>query len=331
MSKRCIVQFIVLTQSIFMIAIILDCVAYADSPAYVRFDRPALYPEGVEWDPVESRFLVTSLTQGVVGEVKDDGSYRPFAEHDEMISAIGLAIDVKRDRMLVCNSDPGVSIHSSEKTKGKLAGLAFFRLSDGKFLKHIRLDNLHPGDHFANDVAVDEKGNAYITDSFSPVIYKVTNSGKASILLEDKRFTGNGFNLNGIVYHSNGYLIVAKYNEGVLFKIPIENPRNFSQVKIDLTLLGADGLVLSPDGTLTVIANEASEREQTNKIFTLSSEDDWLSAKIVCATNTGRVFATTGTVRDVQVYVLNSMLHRLFNPEVKTPETSFEIWKVRCQ
>jgi hypothetical protein len=41
---------------------------------------------------------------------------------------------------------------------------------------------------FVNDVALDPPGNAHVTNSFSPVIYKLDRDGKASIFFQNASF-----------------------------------------------------------------------------------------------------------------------------------------------
>jgi hypothetical protein len=135
-------------------------------------------------------------------------------------------------------------------------------------------------------------------------------------LLNDKRFAGEGFNLNGIVVR-DGYLLVAKMNEGLIFKVPLDKPEKFSEVKIKEKLVGADGLLWGPDGTLAVVAHD--------KVFKLASSDNWASADVASSVDTGNVYATTGVLRDGKIYVLYAMLHVLFNPETKTHIDKFEI------
>ncbi len=292
----------------------------AVAPELVSFTKAALYPEGVEYDAKHHRFLVTSLREGIVGEVTDDGTYKVFAQDAKFISAIGIRIDSGRDRLLVCNSDPGVSIHTKKESQGSLAGLGIYQLSTGKLIKYLDLAKVGgAGGHFCNDIALDSAGNAYVTDSFSPIIYRVDASDNATVLLNNKRFTGEGFNLNGIVV-KDGYLLVTKYNEGLLFKVPLDKPEQFTQVKINETFPGADGLLWAPDGALVVIANL-----NTNKVIKLASSDNWSSAQVVGSADTGNVFATTGVVRDGKIYALYSMLHVLFNPDTKTHIDKFEI------
>jgi len=293
-------------------------------PDVIRFTKPALYPEGLEYDAANNRFLVTSLHEGTVGTVTPEGQYQLLFQDSHMVSAIGIRIDPAHDRALVCNSDPGVSLHTSKETQGKLAGLAVFQLSSGKLIKYIDLAALsNGGGHFCNDIALDPAtGDAYVTDSFSPIIYKIDKDNNASIFLKNDRFVGKGFNLNGIVVKGD-YLIVAKDNDGLLFKVPLADPEKFSEVKMDQTLVGADGLLWASDGSLVVIANA-----NTNKVFDLSSSDDWATAKVVKSADTGQVFATTGVDIKGAVYVLYAMLHVVFNPETKEQVQSFEIHKV---
>ncbi|MDH5324409.1 MAG: hypothetical protein OEZ68_04150 [Gammaproteobacteria bacterium] len=289
------------------------------TPQALSFTRQALYPEGVEYDAANKRFLVTSLREGIVGTVAMDGTYTEFAKDPNFVSAIGIRVDATRDRFMVCNSDPGAGVQTKEATKGKLAGLGVFRLSTGKLMKYIDLGKQAEGGHFCNDIAVDANGNVYVTDSFSPIIYKVDAGLNESILLNHERFKGEGFNLNGIV-HKDGYLLVTKYNEGLLFKVPLNEPDKFTQVSLKETFPGADGLAWAADGSLMLIANL-----QTNKVVKLSSADNWVSAEVVKSTDTGPVFATTGVVNDAGFQVLHARLNVLFDPKTTQHVDSFQI------
>lgn len=301
----------------------------SQSPRQISFTKAALYPEGVDWDAAHKRFLVTSIHRGLIGSVTEDGHYKVFARDPRMVSAVGLHIDAQRDRVLVCNADPGASEFSSPKTTGKLAGLAVFRLSTGKLIKYIDLAKGLDGSHFCNDLVIDKDGTAYISDSFSDIIYKVDSSYRSSVFLRDKRFRGIGFNLNGIVIKDD-YLLVDKFNDGILFKVPLNNPKAFTQVKIKEKFHGADGLLWDKDGTLVVIANDSGHAGskpaiKTDKVVRLRSTDNWASAQVVSEEKTGDVFATTGTMKDGQVYVVHAMLHVLFNPKTKKQINQFNI------
>lgn len=291
------------------------------SPDVVSFDSLALYPEGVEYDAKGQRFLVTSMRYGTVGEVRDDGSYREIIKNENFKSAVGIRIDSDRDRLLVCNSDPGVSIHTSKETQGKMAGLGVFQLSTGNLIKYIDLSALSSdgGGHFCNDIGLDGEGNAYISDSFSNIIYRVDANNNASIFLANDRFKGEGFNLNGVVIKDD-YLLIDKYNEGVLFKVPLNEPEKFTQVSISETYPGSDGLLWAADGSLIMIANA-----NTNKMLKLTSVDNWASATVVNSIDTGPTFTTTGVLRDGEIYALDAQLGVLFNPDTKEHAKTFNI------
>ena len=303
----------------------------SSTPAMVKFQSAGLYPEGVEWDASNKRFLVSSIHKGEIGSVNDDGTYWVFAKDSRMISSVGMEIDAKRDRVLVCNADAGAAVKSSPKTAGKVAALAVFQLSTGKLTHYVDLAKNLEGGHFCNDITIDKDGTAYITDSFSPIIYKVDPNYNASVLLKNNAFTGKSFNLNGIVVKDN-YLLVVKMNSGQLFKIPLNKPDAFHEVILKEKIEGADGLIWAADGSLIVIANNNAHvgvpaSTATNAVIKLTSNDNWASASVAGKSGTGDVFATTGTLRDNQLYVMHAMLHVLFNPETKHQLEEFKIVK----
>ncbi len=120
-----------------------------------------------------------------------------------------------------------------------------------------------------NDVAVTPDGAAYITDSFAPVLYRLTaedfaddGGGEERPLEPWLDFTGtplqygDGFNVNGIVATPDGrYLLVVQFNTGGLFRIAIATG-TVQEVDLgDATLRNGDGLAL--DGqTLWAVLDE---------------------------------------------------------------------------
>jgi sugar lactone lactonase YvrE len=273
--------------------------------------KKALYPEGIEYDPMQKHFLLSSVREGTIYTVQDDGTYQPFVQDERLISSLGIHIDQERNRLLVPNSDYGVSVHSKPGQQFKIAGLGIYNLSTGEPISYVDVGTLRPdSDHFANDVTVDAEGNSYLTDSRSPIIYKIDLQGNSSIFLENERFTGEGFNLNGIVYHPDGYLIVAKKNEGVLFKVPLDDPNAFTQIETSEPFIGVDGLVLAKDDTLIVIANVVPS-VAANTIFQLQSSNGWQSAQAIDKYTTGDVYPSTGTIRDNGLYVIYGRLNTL--------------------
>ncbi|UOQ99170.1 SMP-30/gluconolactonase/LRE family protein [Hymenobacter sp. 5317J-9] len=271
------------------------------NPARISVPQAGVYPEGIQWDEASKRFYVSSRAKGTVGTVRDDSTYTEFGKDSRLISTIGLNLDASRSRLLAAVSDnnfnPSVQ---NQPTLRKLAALAIFNSSTGALTSYVDLGGLRPaGMHFANDIAVDKDGNAYITDSMSPIIYKVDLQGNATVFLENSQLSGGtGFGLNGIVYHPDGYLLTAKTSDGTLYKVPISNPAGFTTVTKTQSLVGADGLLLFDNNTLLVVAGSQGT------VFRMASTDAWVSTTATGSFATGAVSATTITKRGSDAYVL---------------------------
>ncbi|MGI4832132.1 MAG: hypothetical protein ACRYFK_01590 [Janthinobacterium lividum] len=288
-------------------------------PAQVSFTQASLYPEGSQYDNQSRRFLVSSQTAGRIGQVDLDGNYTAFADDASLVSTIGLNLDAPRSRLLVAVSDPGYNAtRTSAATKGKLAALASFNRSTGALLSYVGLGSLRPAyaAHFANDIAVDNLGNAYVTDSYAPLIYKVDAQGTATVFLENAALgaPAGTFGLNGIVYHPDGYLLVAKSDEGALLKVPLNNPTGFSRVAATgLNLSGDDGLQLYDNNTLLVACNAQGQ------VYRLASADGFGSVSRTGSFATGAVYPTTLPLLGTTSYVLYShldALQKMQNPAV---------------
>jgi len=277
----------------------------------ITIQKPALYPEGIDYNPVTDKFIVGSFRDGAVYEINSDGTYRQLINDIRLKSVLAVRVDVKRNRLLVVNSDIGASIRSSSESARKIAFLGIYELSSGKVIHYIDLGKLSPNrNHLANGMTLDSDGNAYVTDSFSPIIYKIDMQGNASIFLESDLFLGKGISLNGIVFHPDGYLIVVKKDEGILFKVPLNKPKNFSEIILPLKLIGGDGLILANNKELIVIVNRASG-ESTETVFSLSSKDDWKTAEVKNNYKFGSVYPTTGVIKKGNIYVMHSNLQAL--------------------
>ena len=269
-------------------------------PQRVTFSATRLYPEGIAYAPNPGRFLVSSITQGKVGTVDEKGHYADFIKDNQLISAIGMK--VYDGRLYVCNGDQGVSEKSTPQTTLKTAGLFIYDLTSGQNVRRINLAALLPTmNHYANDIAFDAKGNAYVTDSFAPVIYIVpADTTRPGIFIQSPLFAqGEGINLNGIVYHPDNYLLVVKANEGILYKIPLINPYEFKQIK-GINVPGGDGLLLY-NNDLYVVNNR-------NRVSQLRSTDKWETATLVKTDSVGYDQATTNVVAEDKIYTLNARI-----------------------
>lgn len=271
------------------------------TPERLSFTAARQYPEGITYSPEFDQFLISSITQGKIGIVDHQGRYSDLiADDKQLISAIGMK--VRNSLLYVCNGDQGVSDKSTPQTTLKTAGLFIYDLRTLKNVRRINLATLWPAtNHFANDLAFDAVGNAYVTDSFAPVIYKIpVDSTQSNTVINSPLFAGTqGFNLNGIVYHPNNFLIVVKANEGKLFKIDLTNPNTITEIA-GVNLPQGDGMVLY-SGDLYVVNNQ-------NQVSQVRSMDNWKTASIVKTDAVGYSESTTNVLVSNKIYTLNARI-----------------------
>jgi hypothetical protein len=258
-------------------------------------ERGGFIPEGIEYDHANGRFLTGSLAEGTIFEIAGDGSMTAAVSDPALVSSVGIEVDEPRDRLLVANSDRAAF---GGQSQGQ-AMLGVYNLTTGERLAMVNLGPLAGGGDgafFANDVAVTAGGVAYVTDTMRNVIYEVDGNYEASLFHRFEPMEGLG--LNGIVAHADGYLIVvANGGEGVLYKVPLDDPGAAAAVSLDQPVIGADGLDWTEEGALAVTSNS------TSSVVLLESTDSWSSARTV-ATASFDGQATTGTRVEDEFYVV---------------------------
>ena len=293
-------------------------VTFDGSGPAITVQKPALYPETIEYDRRDGKFLLGSFREGAIYEVDSSGSASLLVDDPRLCSVLGIAVDAERGRLWAVNADMGASIKPSAAGPKQLAAVGVYDLSTGKPLNYVDLAPLAAGPHLLNGIAIDAAGNAYATDSLSPIIYEIEPRGVASIFVRDQRFVGEGINLNGLVVHPDGYLLVIKKSDGALFKVPLAHPDRFTKVAISERFVGGDGLTLVGKEHLVLIANKTPSAA-ANAAYSLVSEDGWSSAKLSAVQPLGDVYPTTAVLRDKTIYVVQSQLNELIQsaPEQK--------------
>ncbi|MFZ4827717.1 MAG: hypothetical protein ACOYLB_10195 [Phototrophicaceae bacterium] len=265
----------------------------------------AMVPESIEWDAANGQFLVGSISFGDVFSVQDTGVTMPFIVSDNLTGTVGIHLDATTNRLLVTNSN--IRANLDPEIPG-IAQIGIYDMETREELHFVDLGSLYPdGRHFANDVTVDDEGNAYVTDTLSPVIYKVDMDGNAEVFAENPEFVG----LNGIVYHPEGYLLVGANENGGLYKVMLEDPTNVSKVELRERLV-MDGLVLNNDLELVAVVQPPAR-----DVVVLSSEDAWATANVTAtAPVLTRLFPTAATFRDGELYVSHADFAALRNSEI---------------
>ncbi len=219
-------------------------------PLPTRYVLPgsAVFPEGIAYDERTQLVFVSSTTNGTVfrGSASDE-TLAPFLPPgaDGRTTAIGLEVD-NAGHLFVAGGGTGFVWVYDELTGDLIAALP-----------------TGSSPTFINDIAVDKDGVAYITDSMSPVIYRVAPNGTGGYTIErwlelagTPIVYGPGFNLNGMVVSpSNQYLFTVQTNTGKIYRIDIATK---AIVQLDVggaTFSNGDGLWMRGN-TLYVLQNQ---------------------------------------------------------------------------
>ncbi|HFD14455.1 MAG TPA: hypothetical protein ENJ34_04035, partial [Epsilonproteobacteria bacterium] len=279
-------QYTTIKKLFLSVAVATLTLAYADSN--ITINNITQNPEGIEYDKTDHTFLLSSLNASPIIKVKYDGTYKAFTSGDKFpLSTAGLQIDYKHNRLLVAGFNGMELWDNDPKTKGT-SFLKIYNLKTGVIEKSVNLSSLVPtaSAYFANDIAVDDDGNAYITDWYANVVYKVDLLGKATLFWENKtdiKGTPNGLGFkDGSIFVS---LIKVNdkwlYTDYGLVKIDINNPKSTTVIKMNNSgFAGFDGMVIKENGNIVGVTNN-QKTAGGNSLIELSSDDNWTSAKVI--------------------------------------------------
>jgi len=305
-----------------IIAAFYSCVSVGPTQR-INFSAPDAYPEGIAYDSAANVYYVSSARTGTIGRVTPEGAYTVLHADTGLKSTYGMKIHPDGKRLFVCASDANYSRYTSPDTRYKMMRLLSIDIASGKKLADLDLSDLYKGKHFANDLTFDNKGNIYLTDSYSNAIIKVDAAGKPSVFCKSPVLKTEGIGLNGIVYHPDGYLLVSSTGKGVIFKVNVSNPQDVQQVRSSMYFIGADGMLLNDRNTLTLLVNGGND-----KIFKLKTEDNWASVKPAATTLIIDRFTypATATFNGDDTWIMNAKFHEL-NDSTAIPSKIFSIQK----
>lgn len=277
----------------------------------ITFEAENLFPEGIMYFDKSKSFLLSSYTEGAIYSLDKENKLSLLFKDDNLISPAALAINKAKNYLYVANGDAGVSEKSDETTTKKTAGVLVYDLNAKKKIKYIDFGPLSTGEkRYANGLTLDDKGNVYVTDSHRPIIYKIEEgTNQASVFLEDEKFKGDEWNLNGIAYHPNGYLIAIHMSKGVLFKIDVAT-KKITQIQLDEGLIGADGIsIVNKNQILITQAFEIQDGGMTfGALKLIDSQNDWISGKIIDANTEIAENPTNSVLVNNEVFALNSSI-----------------------
>lgn len=274
-------------------------VGAAPRPASYTLPGSAVFPEGVAYQPTTGNFFVSSTTDGSIlrGNVMEPDATPFIAGGGVQFSAIGVKVD-DAGRLIVAGGVTG-EVRVYDAATGTL--IRTFTTGAGGFL---------------NDIAVAKNGDLFVTDSFRPVLWRVSAAeiqpgapAAAEAWLDltgEIPYVAGEFNVNGIVATENGKrLVVSQAFTSELFRINVAT-KSVSEVDLGGEAVAGDGLALVGR---TLYAGEPF----LHQIAKVSLSGD-LSAGTVLSRTTDPSFLTPTTlaVAAGRLLVVNSQFERLF-------------------
>jgi len=281
-------------------------------PDAITIEGIALNPEGVAYNKNDQTFFLSSLNAAPITKVNLDGTFKPFTSGENFpLSTAGLQIDYKRNRLLAAGFN-GMELYDEDPATKGLSHLRVYNLETGVLEQDINLSSLAPSAnaYFANDIAVDNDGNAYISDWYAKVIYKVDLEGNPTVFWRNE--TGIPSGPNGLDFHPDGYLLVSiinvnnkgLYSDYALIKISLNDPKSATIVNIaDTAFTGFDGMVINSKGNVIGVTNNGTS-PGGNSLIELSGKKNWESAEVI--NSKGITASTTVAVTPNNLhYVIN--------------------------
>lgn len=153
--------------------------AQGRSQVAFRIEERELIPEGIAYDPRAKVFYVGSTFKRKIVSVDEKGVARDFTgeAQDGLLGALGMRVDAKRRLLWVVSSNAGGTMPGRGLGRDCLGCSAVLKydLRTRRLIKKYALSN-KPNVHFLNDLAINSRGDAFITDTVTGDIYLVSSS-----------------------------------------------------------------------------------------------------------------------------------------------------------
>jgi sugar lactone lactonase YvrE len=268
-------------------------------PAAYVLPGAAVFPEGVAFQLETGHFFVSSTSDGSIlrGHVSAPAASPFIPGTTGQFSAIGLEID-SSGRLYVAGGFSGTARVYNAASRALLG--TFTSGPNG----------------FMNDVAVAKSGDAFVTDSFRPILWRIPapSVGSSGALDQWLSYAGtpieytpvpDDFEVNGIVASDNGrYLVVVQSNTGKLFRIEIAT-KEVVEIDVGGASVNGDGLQLLGRRLYAVAGGAIVE--------VLLSGDLTRGEVVSRTTDPSFSTPTTNAIARGRMLIVNSQFDRLFS------------------
>jgi len=234
--------------------------------AFVLPGNPADH-SSITWDSSRDKFLVGTLSEGLILAVSEDGSSETLlkaSEENGLWSIMGMAADPDRNRLWVSSAaTPSFSgFSTSDKNRNALFE---FKLDTLELVRQLHVPVLG-GSQELGSLAVTDDGHVYVIDRARPVVYRKTPAGDR---LEGYVASSDLVALGDIaVTPDNSRLFISDSAMGVFVVDPVAEQTAMLDGPENLNLGGIEGIEYS-NGQLIIV--QGRMRPQRVMRLTLSA------------------------------------------------------------
>lgn len=214
----------------------------------LSLDRTGLLPEAIAIHEKSGDYYVGSVRKGQILKISPEGNISIFAEpskENKLMGVFGLKIDQQNSHLWAASGTIEQHI-GLNKDKGKTTGIFQFDLLSGKLLNsYFPTDD---GKHLFGDLIITPAGEIYVSDSYSPVIYRIN---KEKTVLEPFFSSDQFVNPQGLCLAGNK-LYLADYNTG-LFRLDMSSKKLTRLTHgANINVGGIDGLYCYGDSLIGI-------------------------------------------------------------------------------
>ncbi|WP_419998919.1 hypothetical protein [Streptomyces boninensis] len=270
------------------------------------------FPGGLAYDRLTGRYYTGSTANGALfsGSVREPEAtlWKPAGSDGRTVTA-GLALDAAARLYVAGGSVPAVWIYDT-RTGRLLAKLATTTRG------------------FTNEIAVTPDG-VYVTDSYEPVIYRITRAGGRFTLARWRELAGTPIAYDGTTVALNGiigagpYLLSVHSSQGRLFRID-RTTGGIAEVDLGgLTLRNGDGLLVR-GATLFVVQGSLYDDGESRPRVTVLEMSRAYDKVLASSELTGDLLHPSAVqLAGGRMLIVNSQYNRFIGDE--EPELPFTI------